>query len=512
MTISRKELIARSSRFFAKKTAVIFGNQRLTFSEVNERASRLANALIGLGLLPRDRIATLMSNCLQYPEIEFALVKGSFPQITLNPRITPKELLHQLVETEAQGIIVDKQYAASIRTVLSQLKKMKVVICVNGKEAEMQDYERLLQSANAAEPYDELTGEDIGEIRYTSGTTGGPKGVLLPYKSRLAITRNLLMDQMGDFTSQDKFLALQPLYHGAGWFILPVWVRGGAHYIVPNYEPQQSLELIQQEGITVIKTIPTVLLRLLNSQELKKYKLNTLRTIIYGGSPMPVEKLKEAIEHFGPIFINLYGQLEAAMTITTLRKEEHYGSRLGSVGRPCTLVDVRVVNEDGEDIQANEIGEIIVKGDHQMIGYLNRSDATSQTLRSGWIYTGDLGTVDQEGYIYLTGGRKSEMIISGGLNIYPSEIEQVIYQHPAVVEVAVIGVPHPEWVEAVKACVVLKKEFQVSENELLDFCKERLAGFKKPKSIDFFDRLPHNASGKIDYPELKRKYSNQVGG
>ena len=194
------------------------------------------------------------------------------------------------------------------------------------------------------------------------------------------------------------------------------------------------------------------------------------------------------------------------MTITWLRKEEHTGRRLGSVGRPCTFVQVKVVDNEGREIQPGEVGEVIVRGDHQMSGYLNRPEATAETIRDGWIYTSDVGTVDEDGYIYLTGGRKSEMIISGGLNIYPAEVEQALYQHPGVAEVGVIGVPDSVWGEAVKACVVLKQGYRLTEQELIDFCEECLATYKRPKSIGFFKELPHTAAGKIMYAELRKMY------
>lgn len=506
MLISRKELIARSTKLFSHKPAVVYEDQSLSFKEVNERANRLANGLINLGLRPRDRVATLMGNCLQYPEIEFALVKGCFPQVTLNPRLTAVEQLFQISETDSHAIIFQHTYVDLIEAIRQDLNKVKHLICFDGEELGMLDYEELLSTASPEEPEGELSPDDVGEIRYTSGTTGTPKGVVLPYRSRLAITRDFLMDHLGDSSYDDKFLALQPLYHGAGWFILPIWVRGATQFIVSRYDPEIAFDIIEKERITIIKTVPTVLIRLLDSPQIKSRNLSSVRTIIYGGSPMPVQRLKEAIGVFGQVFINLYGQLEAPMTIAWLRKEEHTDRHLGSVGRPCTFMQVKVVDDAGKEVPPGEVGEIIVRGDHQMIEYLNRPEVTAEAIRNGWIYTGDLGTVDEDGHIYLTGGRKSEMIISGGLNIYPAEVEQVFYQHPAVAEVAVIGIPDLVWGEAVKACVVLKAEYQVTEQELTDFCKEHLAGFKRPKSIDFFKELPHTAAGKIMYGELRKRY------
>ncbi len=506
MQISRKELLSRRARFFGDNPAVVFDNPALSLREVNERANRLANALADLGLRPRDRVASLMGNCLQYPEIEFACVKGSFPQVPLNPRLTAAEQLYQVDESETSAVIMQHHDVDLIKPIRQELKKVKHFICFDGKEPGMLDYDELLTSASPEEPGGELEPGDVGEIRYTSGTTGPPKGIMLTHWSRMAITRNLLVDHLGGLTSEDKFIALQPLYHGAGWFILPVWMRGVTHFIVPRYDPGIAFDIIEKEGVTVVKTVPTVLIRLLDSPELKRHNLSTIHTIIYGGSPMPVERLKEAINIFGPVFVNLYGQMEAAMTITWLAKWEHSGERLGSVGRPCTFVEVKVVDDNDREVTPGEIGEVILRGDHQMVGYLNRPEATAETIRNGWIYTKDLGTVDKDGYIYLTGGRKSEMIISGGLNIYPAEVEQALYLHLAVLEAGAIGVADPVWGEAVKACVVLKEGQQATEQEIIDICKRNLAGYKVPKSVDFFKELPHNIAGKIMYGELRKLY------
>jgi len=297
------------------------------------------------------------------------------------------------------------------------------------------------------------------------------------------------------------------LYHGAGWFILPIWTKGVTQFVVSDYEPQNVIELIERERITAIKTIPTLILRLLDSPFIRKHDLSSVHTIIYGGEPMPIHSLKKAMEIFGPIFIQIYGQTEAPMTICTLGKEDHLKEKyLNSIGRPFTFVHVKVVNHEDKEVPRGEIGEVILKGDHQMTGYLKNREATAQTLRNGWVHTGDLGKADEEGYLYLTGGRRGDMIISGGLNIFPNEVEQVIYQHPSVAEAAVIGVPDPEWGEAVKACVALKQGHSANEEDLINFCKDRLASYKKPRSVDFFAELPKNAQGKILRRELRDKY------
>ncbi|MBI5967271.1 MAG: AMP-binding protein [Deltaproteobacteria bacterium] len=424
------------------------------------------------------------------------------------------ELLFQFNDSGSEALILQHCYSGLLRPILGQLQTVKHFICFDGQESGMLEYEQLIADASPLEPDLELNLDDLGELRYTSGTTGTPKGIMLPYRSWLAVSRILLLDQMPFLESRDRFLALQPLYHGAGWRILPIWIRGATHFVVPHFDPDVAFDLIEKEKITVIKTVPTLILRLLDSPDIKKRDLSSLRAIIFGASPMPVERLKQAIDVFGPVFIQGYGQTEAAVSICALKIEDYSyeepmkrAKRLGSVGRPYTMVQVKVVNSEGQEVVPGELGELIVKGDHIMTGYLNRPEETAKTIRHGWVHTNDLATLDEDGYIYLTGGRKTEMIITGGLNVFPNEVEQVLYQHPAVAEAAVIGVPDPEWGEAIKACIVLKEGLQASAEELSNFCKERLSSYKKPRTIDFFTELPKNAAGKILHRELRRRYA-----
>jgi acyl-CoA synthetase (AMP-forming)/AMP-acid ligase II len=264
---------------------------------------------------------------------------------------------------------------------------------------------------------------------------------------------------------------------------------------------------IEKWRVTLIKTVPTVLQRLVDSPDIKRRDLSSIHTIVYGGSPIAVEKLKKAIEIFGPVFVGNYGLTEAPQTDLVLNREDHKdSSKLGSAGKPYTMVEAKIVDENDQEVAVGEMGELIVRGDHIMHGYWKRPpEVTMETLRNGWIHTRDMARKDEDGYFYLV-DRKSEMIISGGYNIYPNEVEQVIYQHPAVAEVAVVGVPDDQWGEAVKGVVCLKEGVRVTEQELIDFCKERLSSYKKPKSIDFVNILPKNAVGKVLRREVRESY------
>ena len=517
MIVDQKEFVSRGARYFRNKPAFVYkgGNpsliegRGLTFAQVNERACALANHLMEQGFKPGTRVATLVHNCLEYPEIQFALMKGGFPQVILNPMLSGGEILFQVSNSEAEVLILQGRYAEMVRSMRDRLPAVKVFICFDGRGDGMLDYEKILEGTSKDELPIELNPENLGELRYTGGTTGTPKGIMLPFRSAATVTRDLLMDYLGDLTSNDRWLAIQPLFHGAGWFNLPVWVKGMTQYIVNDFHAEAALEVIEKEKITAIKTIPTVLMRLLDCPDIRRRDIGGIKTIIYGGEPMPEKRLKEAMDIFGPVFMQLYGQTEVPMTISVLKKEDHRNEKLlKSVGKPCTMVKVRVVDQRSREVAPGEMGEIVVRGDHMMLGYLKNPEATNEVLIDGWVHTKDLGTINEEGYVFLSGGRTSDMIISGGENIFPKEIEQVLYLHPAVREACAFGIPDKKWGEAVAAAVALREGASATDEELISFCKERLASYKKPQLIYFLQELPKSGIGKILRKDLVKRYSH----
>jgi acyl-CoA synthetase (AMP-forming)/AMP-acid ligase II len=468
----------------------------------------LANGLGALGYGPGIRVATLAHNCLEYGEIEFGLMKGAFPQTVLNPMLSAKELQFQIDNSESPVLILQHRYAEKIESIHGEIPRVKHFICFDGTAEGMLDYEALLASASSREPDVELDPNSLGELRYTGGTTGVPKGIMLPFKSAAAVTRDLIMEYLGDLTPEDRWLSVQPLFHGAGWYILPVWVKGLTQFIINDFHAEAALEIMEKEKITVVKTIPTVMMRLLDSPDIRKRDLSGIKTIIYGGEPFPTQRIKEAMDIFGMVFIQLYGQTEAPMIISVMKKEDYKHERLlKSVGRPATMVKVKVVDSNKIECRPGEMGEIILTGDHIMTGYMNNPEATKEVLIDGWIHTKDLGVMDEEGYLYLSGGRTSDMIISGGENIYPQEVEQILYQHPAVSEAGVFGVPDEKWGESVTAAVAFRPGQTATEDELIAFCKERLGSYKKPQRIHFVSELPKSGAGKIVRKELRKQFS-----
>ena len=515
-----KTIIRRFAEYHADRTAIAYGDDRLTFRQVNERSVRLANGLRGLGVKRDDRIGTVLGNCPQYIEAMFAKHKINAVDVILSPRISTADLEYQINDAEIHTLIVGNEYISQLPE-RAKISGVKNFIAVSKPPEGWLDYEKILAAASAVEPEGEGDNQELGHIVYSSGTTGRPKGIMWRRDSYLLVARNILLDLLPDLNRNDIFLGLQPIYHAVSSFVLPCWIRGVTQVLAPSFDAEIIFPLIKKENVTIIKTIPTLINRYIANPDINKYSFERIRSIIYGASPIATDKLKQAIHIFGQVFVQNYGQSEAPLTLCCLRKEEHViegkpeeVALLASVGRPYTMVKLKIVDEHGKEAANGELGEIIVQSDHAMMGYLNRPEETRTKLIDGWIHTGDIGKIEN-GYVYLM-DRKGEMIISGGLNIYPNEVEQVVNAHPAVLEACVFGVPDEKWQEAVKVAVVLKPGMTATADEIIGFCKERLASYKKPQSVDFMDTLPKNAQGKILRRELRapywKQYTRTIGG
>lgn len=505
---------SRYGKYYGDKLAVVFGDKGISFAEMTERFNRLANGLLDLGVRSDDTVALLSNNCPQFIEIFIARYELGVTEVTLNTRLSPEEWAYQINETKVNTIFVGEDQIEKLALIHPKLRGVRNFIAISGTPPDMIDYETLLSSSNPKQPNIDVdvSQHKLGRILYTGGTTGTPKGIMLSRGADLAQLRNMLVDLVPDLTPNDVFLGLQPMYHAVRPFFIPCWIRGVTHVIVSDFHPETTFDAIEKEKVTVIKTVPTVLIRLASHPDVRKRDLKSIRTIYYGGSPMPVEKLREAISVFGPVFVQNYGQSESAMTVCFLGKEDHVVegdpkkvARLASIGRPYSWVEVKIEDDNGKEVASGERGELIVRGDHNMMGYLNMPEESKETLKDGWIRTGDIAVMDDEGYLFLV-DRKKDIIISGGENVYPSEVEQVLHQHPAVMEACVFGIPDEQWGESVTAAVALKPGMKAKEEELIDFCKQRLARYKSPKKITFHDNLPKSGMGKIPRRELQAPY------
>ena len=500
----------KAARLYGEAIAARCGDETRSYAELEERSNRLANALLANGLKPGDRVATWMENSICCVELDFALAKAGLIRVSLNPRLTAREAQYIFQDSDARclvyGASFDGQIAVATQDVPLIALRLRAAEGTLAALADSVDFEAFMGTGKVDAPSCKVDGEDIYCLFYTSGTTGRPKGVMLSHRAMLHVAWNLLME-VGPIALGEKILLMQPLSHGAGFFVLPQYMKGGCSIIMRNFDPAEVMRLASVHEIEVIKLIPTMLQRILRMPGLEGLKLPRLRSLIYGASPMPAEPLRRAIEVFGPgKLVQIYGQSECPVTLTILPADEHqldqpHPDRLLSAGRPWATVEIRVVDDDFADVAEGGIGEIVLRGPHMMSGYWKREELTRETICEGWLKTKDMGRIDQHGFVYLL-GRKDEMIISGGYNIAPREVEDVLYQHESVQEAAVVGEPDAQWGQAVVAYIVLREGHAGREGELLDFGQEQL-GFKRPKRVYLIGELPKNAAGKIQKNALK---------
>jgi len=501
----------RNAKLYPNKTVFIYKDIRITFKEFNERVNRLINAISDMAIEKRDRVAIISKNCHQYFEVYGVAEKGGRIIVPLNFRLAGKELAYQINDSEAKVLFVSQEYLDTIDSIRSDLKTVKNFICIGDKPQYMENYEEVVSRYPADEPDVDINEDDIVYLLYTSGTTGLSKGVALTHRANVENAKCYTIE-LG-IRRDDITMDMLPIWHiGSRSFAIMAFQKGCTHVIMDEFDPLATLEIIEKEKVTILPLIPTTLAFLVDSTNIEKYDLSSLRLIHYAGSPMPLALLKKAVKKFGNIFFQSYGQTESGPLISVLSKEDHIWEgcdeeveRLASVGAPIPYVDVRIVDQQSNDLGAGEVGEIIVKSDHIMKGYWKNPEMTAETIKDGWLYTGDMGKFDEKGYIYIVDRRK-DMIISGGENIFSREVEEVLYTHPSVLEAAVIGIPDEKWGESVKALIVLKKGKKATEEEIIEYCKRNLTSYKKPKSVEFMDSLPKNPTGKILKRELREKY------
>lgn len=508
------DILYRNALLYPDEEAFVYRNQRITFSRYNERVNSLIHSLSEMGLNKGDVLGILSWNCLDYVDIYGAAMKGGFIVSPFNPRLKEDELAHLIDYSEAKALFVGSELIQTTAHLKPRLPGVRNYICLEAAAAGMIPHSELLEIRIQKEPDVRVEEDDPFVIFYTSGTTGVPRGALYTHRRKMEDTRLFSLGLA--LESDNRELMAIPLFHVAGASYLFAFFYGAAvNIIYPQraFDPQTFLQMIQDERVTDIHIVPTHLVSMLGMPEIQKYDLGSLKRIWYAGSPMPVELLKKGMDLFGPVFIQAYGQSESGPLVSNLSSRAHMvmdeppeaQKVLASCGQPCPGVQVRIVDVDDRDVAPGDVGEIVVKSKSLMREYWKKPAETEKVLKNGWLYTGDLGYYDQTGNIYLV-DRKKDMIITGGENVYPREVEEVLYQHPAVSEGAVIGIPDPYWIETVHAVVVLRKGTSATEKEIVDFCKQRLAGYKAPKSVEIVDLLPKNPQGKILKRELRKLY------
>lgn len=494
--------------------AFTYGEEIITFAELDAGANRVANGLVALGIKPGDRVAFLGKNHPLYFEALLGAARIGAVMTPVNWRLAPPEVAYILGNSEARVVFVGDGFAGVLQAARAEAPHVQHIIGIDASDYSGTDYRHWRDGFPATAPAHEIKPEDDALQLYTSGTTGKPKGAVMTHgsilSSRDASGREGEMRKWQEPIPGDVTLLAMPCFHISGTGTgIGTMVAGTNSIVLPEYDPTQALDLIERYPISKIFLVPAAIQILLNHPRVSTVDFSRLKYVTYGASPIPLELMREAMRVMGCGFVQMYGMTETSGTIVALDPEDHVpeGSpKMRSVGKPLPGVEVKIIDEAGNPVPAGTVGEIATRSSKNMRGYWNNPDATASTIDAeGWLRTGDAGYFDEDGYLYIH-DRVKDMIISGGENVYPAEVENALYSHPKVADVAVIGVPDPKWGEAVKACVVVKKGEQLTEAELIAHARQHIAGYKCPKSVDFIDALPRNPSGKILRRELRAPY------
>jgi fatty-acyl-CoA synthase len=514
------DTIFNTVKLYPEKEAIICGENRFTYGQFKKRIDLLAAALHEAGINKGDKIATLHSNCHIYAEIYYAVAQIGGVLVPLNTRLSSDELSFMLDDSQSKILFSQQVFEEKV---LALVKKaggiQKIVWCRTTHDLSLGEvdilYEEFLNSAQHS-TYEEraISPDDIAQIYYTSGSTGRPKGVIMTHKNMTTHAMGTIVEYQ--ITDEDVWFHVAPLFHMSDacnlWAI--TWA-GGTHVFIGKVKPHMMLDYIEREKITMLKLVATMWAMLLSDDSVAQRDYSSLRLVISGGSPISTELVRRIIETFQCEYVQNYGMTESThfLTISRLKEklrklppEEQFRYRK-KTGRPFFGVKIRVVDNDGVDVEPNgdHVGEIIAKGDIITPGYWRLPEENERAFKDGWLYTGDLATIDKEGYIQIV-DRKKDMIVTGGENVFCIEVENSLCSHPGIKEAAVVGVPDPKWGEAVKAVCVMRGSQTIEEEDLIQFCKDKIAHYKAPKSVDFVEELPTTGSGKIDKKEIKRRY------
>jgi acyl-CoA synthetase (AMP-forming)/AMP-acid ligase II len=483
--------------------ALSFEGRETTYRQFDEFSSRVANGLISAGVNPAARVAILDKNSDLFIEILFGAVKANAVLVPVNARLAPPEIAYIVNDAKAEILFIAESFGETIEKIRHELVTVREIIVLNS------EYVRWRDAQQATDPELPVSPEDICVQMYTSGTTGHPKGVQLSHQN-FTLAFPEMLEAWGKFSSSGVLLLVMPLFHIAGCDTAVLGLYAGLKTIIcREFVPSQVLRIIEAEGVSVTFLVPAMLLAILGEADVERFDVSSLKQVIYGASPIPIELLKNALrvfKHAG--FVQVYGLTETAGAITTLSPQDHAAANpdiMRSCGRAIAGVEIRIVDRAGKSVPVRQVGEIICRTIKNMKGYWNRPEDTARTMKGDWLHTGDAGYLDENGYLFIH-DRVKDMIVSGGENIYPAEIESALYGHPDIVDIAVIGVPDERWGEAVKALIILRKDCTPDSAGILDYARERLAGFKIPKSIEFLSKMPRNPSGKILKRELRERF------
>ncbi|MBB3178149.1 long-chain fatty acid--CoA ligase [Variovorax sp. Sphag1AA] len=508
--------LARGARQWGDRPAVLFRDRSLSYRDLELRSNRLAHVLRALGLQRGDRVAVVSPNRPEIVELECALYKAGLVKVALNSRLAPQELADALANAEPVACLAGPEHRGMVDEASAGVSSLRHRIAFDptpeSDKGGWLQYEALLAGVSDAHMHEEMKPDELAVLHYTSGSTGKLKAAMQTVGNRFASLRKNAMGRM-NAEPGDVLMLSGPITHASGMFIQPMLYQGATILLMEGFRPAEYLDAIEKHRVTMAFLVPAMIYALLAEPSLKGRDLSSLRLLSYGAAPMSPARIREAWAAFGPVLAQGYGAGETTGGVVGLGIADHaaaieggHEALLSACGRPFCESDVQVLDDAGQPVSGDAIGEICVRGPDVFAGYWRAPDQTAQALdANGWLHTGDLARVDDRGYIYIV-DRKKEMLVSGGFNIYPSEVESVLAQHPAIYEVCVVGVPDDHWGETVKAVVVLRDGAEADTSQIMDFCRGRLADFKRPRSVDFVPQLPKNANGKLSRKDVREHY------
>ncbi len=501
------ELVAKNARKYPEKFALKMGDHSLTYSQWNLRVNKLANSFSEAGIRHGDKVALLLYNSIEFMDCCYALAKLGAVSVPVNFRLVGSEIAYVVDNSDSVALVFDQSFEKVIDSVKDQMPQLKHFIEVPGpiEVPYALSFNELLSGGSEEEPYVMVSDNEPAVIMYTAGTTGKPKGAVLTHKN-LVITALCALIERYQY-SEKIYLNVAPLFHTAAFVgALRTIIRGGTVVIHRQYDPLDVLETIEKEKVSYTTMVPAMWKTLLEVPNLEAYDLSSLKVITTGGAPMSLDMKNKVLKLLPGVKLHdQFGQTEMSPTTTTLKPEDNL-RKTDSVGKPIVGVEARVVDEEDNDVPVGQVGEIIYRGPGMLQGYYNDPDATKKAIVDGWFHSGDLVRMDEEGFVYVV-GRKKDMIISGGENVYPAEVEEVLLRHEKILETAVIGIPSEKWGESVHAVVCPKAGETIIPEEIINYCATNMAGYKKPKSVAIMESLPRNAAGKVLKFKLRETYS-----
>ncbi len=510
-----RRMLARNLEYNPEKTALIEGDRQYSFRDFSKRTYGIGNALLDLGLKKGERVAVLSRNSIESAESYFSIPNCGLVLVVLNFRLAAAELLAILADARASAFMVNEEFLGTIEGIKSSLDFVRHYILIGGKAKTPEGwlhYETLAGQSSCREPVVDVGEDDLAALMYTSGTTGLPKGCMATHRNFYHIGRSLTLEMKMD--GDDVGIIACPLFHATGEVVLMNDMYSGATSVVmPQWEPEQFMRCVEKYKVTTGMLATPMLLFLADHPKAGDYDLSSMKKIFFAGAPVTPVIFQKAIERFGNVFVHLFGTTETVGQATILRLEDVAEALargrtdiLGSCGRSFTDMESVVVDENDNPVPPGAVGEIKVRGLGTVLGYWNKQEETGKDFRNGWYYPLDLCRLDERGFIYVV-DRKKDMIITGGENVYPAEVESALYRHPAVRQAAVIGTSDEKWGEAVTAVIVKKENAVVTEEQIRSFCKKEIAGYKVPKKVFFVESLPMSASGKLLKFRLREQFS-----